>query len=71
MTNFEKMIPFLAAALIILTAVVGVLCARVERRLAARKKIRLSTYKEQSNLFYILNDIPTAVVAGGAALLLF
>lgn len=69
MTNFEKMIPFLAAALIILTAVVGVLCARVERRLAARKKIRLSTYKEQSNLFYILNDIPTAVVAGGAALL--
>ena len=69
MTNFEKLLPFLTAALVILTAVIGVLCARVERRLAARKKIRLSTYKEQSNLFYILNDVPTAVIAGGAAVL--
>lgn len=69
MTNFEKMLPFLAGALVILTAVIGVLCARIERRLAARKKIRLSTYKEQSNLFYILNDVPTAVIAGGAAVL--
>lgn len=69
MTNFEKMLPFLAAALVILTAVIGVFCARVERRLAERKKIRLSTYKEQSHLFYILNDIPTAVIAGGAAVL--
>lgn len=69
MTNFEKMLPFLAAALVVLTAVVGVLCARVERRLSARKKISLSTYKEQSHLFYILNDVPTAVIAGGAALL--
>ena len=69
MTNFEKMLPFLAGALVILTAVLGVLCARVERRLAERKKICLSTYKEQSHLFYILNDVPTAVIAGGAALL--
>ena len=69
MTNFEKMLPFLVGALVILTAAIGVLCARVERRLAARKKIRLSTYKEQSHLFYILNDVPVAVIAGGAALL--
>ena len=71
MTNFEKMLPFLVGALVILTAALGVLCARVECRLAARKKIRLSTYKEQSHLFYSLNDVPIAVIAGGSAVLSF
>ncbi|MBQ8358047.1 MAG: hypothetical protein IJX39_09630 [Clostridia bacterium] len=69
MTNFEIIIPFLAAALVIFTGVVGVLCARVERRLAARKRISLANYKEKNHLFYILNDIPTAAIAGGVAVL--
>ena len=74
MTSFETILPFLAAALVLLTGVMAILCARVERRLADRKKISLSNYKEKNNLFYILNDIPVAVVsiaAGAGALVLF
>ena len=69
MTNFEKIVPILVAALVILTGVMLILCARVERRLADRKRIKLATYKEKSNLFCILNDVPTAVIAGGLAVL--
>lgn len=73
MTSFETILPFLAAALMLLTGAMAILCARVEQRLAGRKKIRLSNYKEKNNLFYILNDVPVAVVsiaAGVGALVL-
>lgn len=73
MTSFETVMPFLAIALVLLTGTLSVFCARVERRLAGRKKISLSNYKDKNALFYILNDIPVAVisvVAGVAALAL-
>lgn len=69
MTVFEKILPFLVGALIALTAVLAVLCVRVERRLADRKNINLSNYKEKNSLFYILNDIPVAVISGAAAVM--
>ncbi len=73
MTSFEKILPFLVIALVLLTGALSILCARVEQRLAGRKKISLSNYKQKNYLFYILNDIPVAVIsiaAGAAALAL-
>ena len=73
MTSFETVMPFLALALVLLTGALSILCARVERRLAGRKKISLSNYKEKNALFYILNDIPVAVIsiAAGVGALAF
>ena len=64
MTIFETIIPVLLGVAVLATAFVIILCMRVERKLAARKSITLSTYKAKSHLFYMLNDIPTAVLAG-------
>lgn len=69
MTNFEKIVPFLVGALLIATGVLGWLCVRVERRLADRKRINLSNYKEKSGLFYILNDVPVTVISAAVAAL--
>lgn len=71
MTSFEKILPFLVIALVLLTGAMAVLCARIEQRLAGRKKISLSNYKAKNNLFYIQNDVPVAVIAmaGGVAAL--
>lgn len=74
MTLFQTLAPFLVAAVVILTGIVGFICARVELRLAARKKVTLANYKQKSNLFYITKDKPIAVlaaVAAGFALALF
>ena len=63
MTSFEKILPFLVLGLILLTGALAILCARVERRLAGRKKINLANYKSKNGLFYIQNDIPVAVIS--------
>lgn len=67
MSLFQNLAPFMVAALVILTGVIGVICARVELRLAARKKVTLSNYKQKSSLFYITKDKPMAVLAVAAA----
>ena len=64
MRIFEIVIPVLLGVAAFITALSIVLCMRVERKMAARKHINLSNYKAKSHLFYILNDIPTAVLAG-------
>ena len=68
MTVFERIVPFLVGALLIATAVVGALCARVELRLAKRRRVTLDTYRQNNHLFYISKDTTVAVVTGGVAL---
>ncbi len=68
MTNFEKLLPFLVAALVVGCAVVLWFALRVEQRLAARKKVTLENYREKNHLFYITRDFPVAVTAGALAL---
>ncbi len=69
MTVFEKLAPFLVAALVIATGVVGWLCVRMELRLAARRRVTLENYRRDNHLFYVKKDAATSVIAGGAALL--
>lgn len=63
MTSIEFLTPFLVIALFCATAVVGVLCARAELRLASRKKITLGNYKQKNYLFYVLKDVPIFVLS--------
>ena len=55
--------PFLTAGIVALTIIFGVFCAKTELRLAARRKINLSNYKQKNNLFYITKDKPFAIVS--------
>ena len=64
MTVYEIIVPVLVGLSALMSAISIVLCWRVERKMAARKHINLANYKAKSHLFYILNDIPTAVFAG-------
>lgn len=68
MTNFEKFMPFLIAFLLLGTGAVIYFTLRMERRLAARKKINLANYREKNNLFYVFRDIPVMVFALALAL---
>lgn len=64
MTNFLwNFAPFLTAGLVALTIIFGAFCARTELRLAARRKINLSNYKQKNNLFYITKDKPFAIAS--------
>ncbi len=62
MTNFEKLMPFFVLALMLAGGVALFFAFRAERRLAQRKHIKLSNYREKSTLFYITRDIPVAVI---------
>lgn len=65
--------PFLTAGVVALTVIFGIFCARTELRLAARRRISLSNYKQKSNLFYITKDKPFAItsfVMAGVCLIL-
>ena len=64
MTNFLwNFSPFLTAGVVALTLIFGFLCARTELRLAARRKINLTNYKQKNNLFYVTKDKPFAIVS--------
>ena len=73
MTNFEKLMPFFVLVLMLAGGTALFFAFRAERRLAHRKHIKLSNYREKSNLFYVTRDIPVAVITavlGGGALAL-
>ncbi len=63
MTNFERLMPFFVLALVLGAAVALFFALRTEHRLASRKHIKLSNYRQKSHLFYITRDIPVAVSA--------
>ncbi len=62
MTNFERLMPFFVVALVLGSAAALFFAFRAEYRLACRKQIKLSNYREKNYLFYITRDIPVAVV---------
>ena len=68
MTSFEKLMPFILLLLLLGSGVVLFLALRVEQRLAARKKINLSNYREKNYLFYITKDFTVIVTAAAMAL---
>ena len=55
--------PFVVGGVVALTAIFGVICARIELRLAARRRINLTNYRQKNNLFYITKDKPFAIAA--------
>lgn len=62
MTNFERMMPFFVLALVLGSAAALFFAFRAEYRLACRKQIKLSNYREKNYLFYVTRDIPVAVI---------
>lgn len=68
MTAFEKLFPILVLLLTLAAAAVLFFALRIERRLAARKRVNLSNYREKNYLFYITRDFPVAVSAAAASL---
>ncbi len=64
MTSFEFAVPFLVLGLFLATGAVLFFALRIERRLADRKNVNLSNYREKNYLFYITHDFTVAVMAG-------